>query len=163
MRLLLGNIFSLLSAIFFAVSAFSSKKEKLTALQATDSVFNAISQIILGGYTGAITNIVAIIRNISLCKYKITWKNGWFFVLASASGLIFTQTWIDILPPIASIIYTIALISIQDIQKLRISICINVLLWAIYSFTIQAYPTFLISVITLVTTIISIIINKKRP
>ena len=64
--------------------------------------------------------------------------------------------YIGLLPIIANIEYTLWLSYGNNIRNIKIALAINVFLWAIYDFTIQAYPSSCAEIFILITTIYAI-------
>ena len=60
--------FSLLNAI----SSFAKSKNKMLVWQITDYIFTAAANLLLGGYTSALTISISIIRNRLMIKKKMT-------------------------------------------------------------------------------------------
>ena len=63
--LILGNIFSLLSAICIAISVLKKNKNDLIYWQVIDVIFCILSNIALYTYAALTTNSVALIRNMA--------------------------------------------------------------------------------------------------
>lgn len=74
--LVLGNLFSLLSAICIAVSVIKKNKNDLIYWQIIDVIFCILSNIALYTYAALTTNSVALLRNILAYKNKLTKKNN---------------------------------------------------------------------------------------
>ena len=68
--LILGNVFSLLSAICIAISVLKKNKNDLILWQVIDVIFCILSNIALYTYSAMTTNSIALIRNILAYKNK---------------------------------------------------------------------------------------------
>lgn len=75
--LILGNVFSLLSAICIAISVLKKNKNDLILWQVIDVIFCILSNIALYTYSAMTTNSIALIRNILAYKNKLTKKITW--------------------------------------------------------------------------------------
>ena len=69
---LLAQVFSAIGALCVAISSFAKSKNKMLVWQITDYIFTAIANLLLGGYTGALTISISIIRNRLMIKKKMT-------------------------------------------------------------------------------------------
>ena len=69
---LLAQVFSAIGALCVAISSFVKSKHKKLDWQITDNIFTAIANLLLGGYTGALTISISIIRNSLMVKKKMT-------------------------------------------------------------------------------------------
>ena len=78
--LIIGNIFSFLSALCIAISVIKKSKNDLIWWQILDIVFCILSNIALYTYAALTTNSIALIRNILAYKNKLT-KNLTFILL----------------------------------------------------------------------------------
>ena len=61
---LLANLFSLVGMSLLMISTFSKTKSKMLLLQVGDALFNSIGSLLVGGYSGFVTNLIAVIRNL---------------------------------------------------------------------------------------------------
>ena len=68
---------------------------------------------------------------------------------------------IGILPIIASASYTVCIYTTKNEQQMRYATMINMLLWFIHDFYIQAYPSAFASIILCIWTVIQILKNKR--
>ena len=145
---LLAQVFSAIGALCVAISSFAKSKNNMLVWQITDYIFTAIANLLLGGYTGALTISISIIRNSLMVKKKMTNLNQ--------LGII------GYLPIISSVSYSLAIAATPNLQWLRWVIIENMLLWLIYDLTIQAYPAAITDVTITLTTLIAIIRNRKN-
>lgn len=65
---LLAQVFSAIGALCVAISSFAKSKNNMLVWQITDYIFTAIANLLLGGYTGALTISISIIRNSLMVK-----------------------------------------------------------------------------------------------
>lgn len=70
MRLPIAMIFSSLGAFCLAYSSFTKNKQQMLIWQISDYIFTIIANLLLGGYTGALTISISIIRNTLIIKEK---------------------------------------------------------------------------------------------
>jgi len=98
----------------------------------------AISNLVLGGYTGAIINVLCCFRDFLCYKDKLGIKEKVIIIIASTTlSIIFNNMgWIGYLPVISTAIY-IMFMSVKDVIKFKYLTIISMVAWAIYNFYIK--------------------------
>ena len=142
-HLLIGNIFSFLSAVCIAVSVIKKNKNDLIWWQIIDVIFCILSNIALYTYAAMTTNSVALIRNILAYKNKLS-KNLTLIlcVLCVVVGLWANNRGIiGLFPIIASASYTIFMFITKNEQQMRWALVSNLILWLVHDIYVQAYPS----------------------
>ena len=130
--------------------------------QITDYIFTAIANLLLGGYTGALTISISIIRNSLMVKKKMTKAILTILIIIQIIlGSYLNQLGLIGYLPIISSVYSLAIATTPNLQWLRWVIIENMLLWLIYDLTIQAYPAAVTDVTITLTTLVAIIKNRK--
>lgn len=160
---LLAQVFSAIGALCVVISSFAKSKNNMLVWQITDYIFTAIANLLLGGYTGALTISISIIRNSLMVKKKMTKTILTILIIIQIIvGTYLNQLGIiGYLPIISSVSYSLAIAATPNLQWLRWVIIENMLLWLIYDLTIQAYPAAITDVTITLTTLIAIIRNRK--
>lgn len=163
-NLILGNIFSLLSAICIAISVLKKNKNDLIYWQIIDVIFCILSNIALYTYAALTTNSIALIRNILAYKNKLTKKITWvLFVLCIIVGLwANNRGFIGLFPIIASASYTIFMFTTKNEQQMRWALSSNLILWFIHDIYVQAYPSALTDIILSIWTFMQIYKYRKQ-
>ena len=161
--LILGNIFSLLSAICIAISVLKKNKNDLIWWQVIDVIFCILSNIALYTYSALTTNSIALIRNILAYKNKLTQNITWIlFVLCIAVGLWANNRGIiGLFPIIASASYTIFMFTTKNEQQMRWALVSNLILWFIHDTYVKAYPSAFTDIALSVWTFIQIYKYRK--
>jgi len=164
--LILGNIIALIAASLSVVIGIIKSKKKILFTQTIQYIAYAIADFILGGITGAITNLISIARNILCYKEKLNKIMVISIILISTIlTLMFNNLgFIGLFPLFNNIVYTI-FINIKDEFKFKILILTQMILWLIYDLTIKAYTSAIFEVITIISCIITayqIYINRKK-
>ncbi|MBR3676625.1 MAG: YgjV family protein [Alphaproteobacteria bacterium] len=141
--LIIGNIFSFLSAVCIAVSVIKKNKNDLIWWQIIDVIFCILSNIALYTYAAMTTNSVALIRNILAYKNKLTKNLTWILcVLCVVVGLWANNRGIiGLFPIIASASYTIFMFITENEQQMRWALVSNLILWLVHDIYVQAYPS----------------------
>ena len=163
MRIIIGNIVALIASFVMVYSGLVKVKKKIIYVQSIEILLYTISNAILGGITGVITNIVSLIRNI-LCykdKLNIPLKLIITIVAITLSILFNNLGLIGLLPLISTVTY-IWLIDLKNVINFKILMIFTLLLWTIYDFTIKSYTGTFFNMFTIITNIISMISIKKN-
>lgn len=166
MTLMLGNLIAFIASILMVIVNYSKNKKNIIFLQTIQISLFVISNIILGGITGAIINAFNVIRNILCYKNKLT-KTNIIIILAIVTilSICFNNlSLIGLLPLLSTIIYTIFM-NTKSTIKLKLLILLSMILWAIYDFTIMSYTSGIFDILGALASIISIYqlkVNKKQ-
>lgn len=161
--LIIGNIFSFLSALCIAVSVIKKSKNDLIWWQILDIVFCILSNIALYTYAALTTNSISLIRNILAYKNKLT-KNLTFIllILCIIVGLwANNRGFIGLFPITASASYTIFMYTTKNEQQMRWALVSNLLLWLVHDIYVQAYPSAITDIVLSIWTLMQIIRNRK--
>ena len=160
MIIIIANIIGLVDDLAFIIGSKSKNVKKCMLIQASGTPFSAISNILLGSYSGAFMNLLAGFRNI-LKAYNISHK--WiFYGIAVIQILIGTMInkigIIGLLPVIASSSLTISMLKIKSKKSLDKILFINISLWFIHDLLILNF----VSVIIRIFALVGIITNKEQ-
>ena len=160
--LIIGNFIALVASLIMVYTGFIKKKETIIFVQAIQIALLVISNIILGGITGAIINTVSFFRNIFVYKNKLTKNKKIILIIVSAILTIAFNNHglIGILPLICTIVYTI-LIDTKDVIKLKKANAFTLFLWLIYDLYIRSYTSSAFDFISIISNIIGIFQIKK--
>lgn len=155
----IGLIFSAIGATCLAISSFAKTKKSMLTWQLSDYFFTMIANFLLGGYTGAISISVSIIRNtLMIKKWDSIYTTVILVLIQVSAGTYFNNLGlIGFLPLISSVSYTIISFATNKVQWLRWVTVENMLLWSFYDFTIKAYPALFMDIVITITTLIAII------
>ena len=69
--ILLGNLISLAGAVLMVVIGFIKRKEKVLAVQCVQFSLMGVGNLVLGGVTGALSNLIGLLPVIAACIF--TW------------------------------------------------------------------------------------------
>lgn len=98
---IIAQILSIVSIILGLLSEAVKSKKKIYLYNGISSLFSAVKYFLLKGYTGAISCLVATVRNIVFQKYnkKVPFKVVFIYILLAVGLQCFTiKSIIDILP-----------------------------------------------------------------
>lgn len=121
---------------------YAKTKEKILYFQTVQIGMSVISNIILGGITGAIINALSMIRNILCYKNKLGLKEK---IIITILAIILTfkfnnLEYIGLLPLISTVSY-IWLMNTKDVRKFKLLIIFTMLMWLIYDVVIKSYTS----------------------
>ena len=158
MKLIIGNIVALIASLIMVYSGYLKQKKKILYVQTIQIGLSVLSNIILGGITGAIINAVSCIRNILCYKEKLSnITKIILIIIAITLSLSFNNLGlIGLLPLISTIIY-ISLMNTKDIIKFKYLIILTTILWLAYDLYIKSYIFACFDFMNIVVNIISII------
>ena len=116
-----------------------------------------LSNIVLGGITGAIINALSCIRNILCYKNKLDLKAKIILILLSTIlSLIFNNLGlIGLLPVISTVVY-ILLMNTKDVIKFKWLSIFTMLMWLVYDLFIKSYTSAIFDFMNIMANIISI-------
>ena len=163
MTLIIGNILTLIASLTFIYSCTKKEKKKILIIQCIQKGFAAIGNIVLKGYSGAITHTISLISYIFCYNDKLNTviKTIITIIIVTLSFIFNNLGIIGILPLISALTY-LWFMDVKDIIKFKYILLFTIILWAIYDFTIKSYTSFTFGVISIITTIISIIQIKNK-
>ena len=163
MSVVIGNAVALIGSLIMVYSGVIKDKLKIIYVQTVSTVVFTMSNIILGGITGAIVNVLSCIRNILCYKNKLGFKEK---IIISAVSIALSLSFnnlgiIGLLPLISAILY-IWLMNIKDVVKFKILIIITMILWLVYDISIKSYVSAIFDFATIVSNFISIVQIKIK-
>ena len=165
MILLIAEIFSLLSSLSLIIGSIQKTHKRIIVLSMVESILVIISESLFGATAGVITTVVLLIIDFMNFVDKDNKYLTIILMIALAIiGIITMETWYDLLPMIASIVYT-WLIVYKKKQITEMGLIINTILWLIYDTHIGSiiYTIMDSIVVTLcIIEIIKIIILKDK-
>ena len=140
--IIIGNIIALIASILMVYSGMLKQKKKILYVQTVQIGLSVVSNIVLGGITGAIINAISMIRNIICYKEKLgTREKIIITILAVVLSLIFNNLGIiGILPVISTVTY-VWLMNVKDVRKFKLLIAFTMLMWLIYDTVIKSYTS----------------------
>ena len=166
MEVIAANIIDFIAAIIQVGSGAVKKKPRILVIQIIQLLMQAVSMLLLGGVTGAISNVLSCFRNF-LCykeKLNIIWK----IVLIAASiamTIIFNeQGLLGIIPAAVCTVYIIFM-DIKDPIKFKLLVTLSFVPWAFYHFILKSYTGAIFDAATVVTngvTLVGMIREKKN-
>ena len=155
--IIIGNIIALIASILMVYSGILKHKEKILYFQTVQIGMSVISNIFLGGITGAIINALSMIRNILCYKDKLGLKEK---IVITILAVIFTFEfnnlgYIGLFPLISTVSY-IWLMNVNNVKKIKLLIAFTMLMWFIYDIVIKSYTSAIFDFMNIVANIVTI-------
>ena len=152
MTILIANAIDFVASLLQVGSGFVKKKAKILIIQTVQLLMQAVSILLLGGVTGAVSNILSCYRNY-LC-YKNKLNNLWKFILIAASVvmtlLLNDQGFLGIMPAAICAVYIIFM-DVKDPVKFKLLVTLTFIPWVFYHFALKAYVAAIFDVATVLT------------
>ena len=162
--LLIGNAISMIGCLIMVGIGFLKKKNHILIAQSVQCLFMGGGNLILGGISGFICNIVTIIRNIAFLRFRNTAAMKIFFVALQFVLSIGTLSagWISWLPIIAAALFTWFMDTGSEV-KLKIVILCTQVMWLTYDLYFLNYVASAFDVMTFISNCIGLsMILRKR-
>jgi len=161
--LILGNLIALIGSILMAYSGLIKNKKKMLYVQTIQTALFVISNLILGGITGALMNALSIIRNILSYNDKLkTLQKIVISILSIILTISFNNLGIIGLSPLISMLAFILFMNVKDIKKYKLLTIFTMIMWAIYDIYIKSYTSLAFDILGIITNTIAIYeITKK--
>lgn len=161
MNILIGNIIALVASLIMVYTGILKNKKKIIYLQTVQIGLSVISNIVLGGISGAIINGISCIRNVLCYKDMLTTMFKILIVIISITlTLLFNNLGIiGLLPLISIVVYTLFM-DTKKVITLKLLIIFTMIMWLLYDFYIKSYTSSLFDLLTIITNVIAL--NQLR-
>ncbi len=161
-NIIIANIIAFIASILMAYTGILKKKSTIILVQTIQIALFVLSNLMLGGITGAIVNAISCVRNILCYKDKLGKLSKTLIVISTVVlSLIFNNLGIiGLLPIMATVLYTLFM-DVKDIIKFKYLSGFISLLWGIYDIFIKSYSSAFFDFLTIITTLVSIIKIKS--
>ena len=154
---ILGNGCSLLAMVTDSISSTRKTAKGVLLMQSLSQLIYCIGTILLKGYSGAVQNVVSILRNFVAIRKISSPLIEWILVaLGVALGLLFNNLGlIGYLPVVANLQYTLAVFKFKDNERaLKISFALCIGLFAIFNCAIFNFVGAASNLVVLGTTLV---------
>ena len=149
--LLIGNAISMIGCLIMVGIGFLKKKNHILIAQSVQCLFIGSGNLILGGISGFICNMVTIIRNLAFLKFRNTTALKIFFILLQFVLSIGTLStgWISWLPILAATLFTWCMDTHSEV-KMKFVIISTSFLWLTYDLFFRNYVASAFDVMTII-------------
>lgn len=158
--IIIYNILGFLGSGGILLSTMAAKKENIMKVQTGGTVMLLAADILAKGYSGAVQDLVAIIRNLTVIKgiHKM-WLNAVFIVSGLALGIAFNnQSFYGFFPIFANFQFScLVLWKKADEIIIKLSVLVSNICWAIFNFHLKNYANMAINIAICVSSAIFVI------
>ena len=155
--IIIGNIIALTASLLMVYSGLLKKAKDVVYIQSIQIALFVVSNLVLGGISGAISNLLSLIRNIVFYKNKLTLPIKIILSIISIVLILSlnTQGLLGFLPLIYAIVY-LWFIDIKDPIKFKYLNIFSVFLWLVYDICILSFTSAIFDFGTIITNIIAV-------
>ena len=161
--IVIGNIIALIASLLMLYSGYIKKKQKILFVQTIQIGLSVLSNVVLGGISGAIINALSLLRNVLCYKEKLNkvWKLI-LIILSTILTLKFNNLGIIVLLPVVSMVVYTILIDLKNVIKFKYLILFTMTMWLIYDIYIMSYTAAIFDLGTIIANIIAVIQIKRN-
>lgn len=154
---IIANIVSFLGCGLMVLVGFIKEKRRILSVQCIQFTLQGAANLMLGGVSGFIANVVSILRNLAFTRFKNTvWLKLFFIALQLVlSFKSLSSGFVSYLPLFAAVLFTWFLDLRSEVQ-LKIVIISTQVLWIIYDFIHLNYVAVAFDAFTMVSNAIGI-------
>lgn len=158
--IIFGNICSLLAMVTDSISSTRKTAKGVLWVQNASQLFYCIGTVALKGYSGAVQNVVSIVRNLVVIYGVNSKLIAWILVILGVIlGLVFNNLgWIGLLPVMANLQYTLAVFRFHDNERaIKISFLLSAVMFSVFSVAILNIIGLFSNLVVAVTTAVFLI------
>ena len=129
-----------------------------------NTLFDMLTNLVLCAYAAFVISFICFIRNIIFYKGKLTKSITLILLIINVIVGLYVNNlqMIGLLAIIASASYTICIYTTKNDQQMRWALCVNLILWFIHNFYVQAYPSAVACIVLCIWTFIQIYKNRRQ-
>lgn len=158
-----ANIIDFFAALIQVGTGAVKKKSRILILQIVQLLMQGVAMLLLGGVTGAVSNVLSCVRNYICYKDKLNLPWKIFFIIASivTTVLLNDQGILGMIPAAVCIVYIIFM-DIKDPIRFKILVMVTFIPWLIYHFILGSYTGAASDAATIIANIVTIIRMQKE-
>jgi len=155
--LFIGNAISMIGCLIMVAIGLLKRKNQILIAQCIQCLFMGVGNLVLGGVSGFICNIVTILRNLVFVKFRNTIFLKISFIVLQFLLSIGTLSagFISWLPLIAAALFTWCM-DTKSAAKLKICILCTQVMWLTYDLYYRNYVASAFDVMTMVSNLIGL-------
>ena len=140
MTVFLANGIDLIAAVIQVASGSIKRKTRILAVQTVQLLLQAVSMLLLGGVTGAVSNVLSCFRNYLCYREKLNafWKAALIAASVGMTLLLNDQGLLGILPAAVCTLF-ILFMDVGDPVKFKLLVTLSFVPWMIYHFALRSY------------------------
>lgn len=138
MQIIIGNIISFFASVMLFLGCYTTDPKKVYGYQIAENSILCLSSVVFQSWTGMITLLLAILRNVLLAKdkYNKKWMCGISFFTFIAGIFFNSKGIVGWLPIIATLIWSVSNYYYREILGLKLFLLMNTAIWGVYFFLI---------------------------
>ena len=161
--LLIGNAVSMIGCLVMVAIGFLKKKNHILIAQCVQCSFMGFGNLILGGVSGFVANIVTIARNLVFVKHPVTTRLKLLFIgaqllLSLGSMSLNVITW---LPLLSASLFTWYL-DTNSAAKLKVVILCTHVMWLVYDLYYRNFVAAAFDVMTMCSNLIGFFMVRNH-
>lgn len=162
-NIIIGNLIAIIASGLMIYTGILKEKKKIIYVQTIQIGLLVLSNLVLGGITGAIINIISCIRNILCYKEKLGLKEKILITIVSVLLSIYFNDMgvIGLLPVLATTLY-IWLMNTKNVIHLKMLLMVTSSIWLVYDLFINLYVSVIFEFTNIIVNFISIIQIKRK-
>ena len=163
MIIVIANVIDFLAALIQVASGSIKEKTKILVVQIVQLLMQAGSMLLLGGVTGAVSNVLSCYRNYLCYKEKLTtfWKAVLIALSVLMTVLLNEQGLLGILPAVVCTVY-ILFMDLKDPVKFKLLVTLSFVPWMIYHFVLKSYVGAIFDAATIITNAVTLCVMIKE-
>ena len=160
--ILLANILAFIGAMMMVGIGLVKKKKQILLAQCAQFMVLGAANMLLGGMTGLVSNLISIARNLFCLKWDYTtkWKVIFIGVQVVLSMGVNTLGLLGWFPIFSTVLFTWFL-DLKNEVHLKIVIITAQIFWIIYDFNLHNYVTFIFGIMTVCSNLLGIVMILK--
>ena len=161
--LFFGNLVSMMGCVLMVLIGFVRKKEKVLTLQCFQFGILGLGNLILGAYSGFISGMVSILRNLIFPRVRGGLRLKIFFIVAQVAMTLMAG-WagpISLLPLGAGILFTWFIDTKSDVQLKAVIIAAQ-LMWGCYDFYYSNFVAFTFDILTILANMAAVLVLLRE-
>ncbi len=158
---LLANAIALAASCIMVGIGFVRDKRRILLAQCGQFTLNAVSNLLLGGVSGCIANVISIARNLRSVKgdMSLPLKIAFCAMQSGLTLLVSRGGALEILPILATCVYTFAL-NMKSQVSFKSVMVLTQAMWLVYDFALKNYVAFTFDAFTICSILVSIAVLK---
>ena len=165
MVILMANIIDFLAAVIQVGSGSIKRKDRILVVQILQLLMQAVSMLLLGGITGAVSNVLSCYRNYLCYKGKLDLVRMALLITASIvmTVMLNHQGLLGYLPAVVCTVY-ILLMNVKDPVKFKLLVTVSYAPWLFYHWVLRSYTGAAFDAATIIMNIIALgaMINERN-
>ena len=158
-----ANGIDLIAALIQVFSGSIKKKQRILGVQILQMLLQGVSMLLLGGVTGAVSNVLSCYRNYLCYKEKLTglWKGILIGASVLLTVLLNDQGLLGLVPAAVCTVY-ILLMDLKDPIHFKLLVTLTFVPWMVYHFILGSYVGAAFDAATIVTNVITLFVMCRE-